>query len=418
MDMTNTEFRKAVNESENEKFFNAIELEINYPPSRTSYKLNGLVDIHEFYSSQVDSWEKNAKKIRQFQTSLDHFRQQLNGVEGYFESYRNADKPQSEARWRQLYQNFSKEFNFFVFESEVVDFLLGLHESEPDYFIGAGNYFLNQNIGNTGNELKGFIKAYEFDNADNSDLLKKKESEKRSFSSIKSNLRKNQTLLLKELNELFETEKERFEELNESISREKENRVSDFDIWYEKTRKSSIEFFEDAEKQKEDLIKAFKEHTRLKEPAKYWAQRGEVLNKEGWLAIWWLSGLVVFACITIYCLLWLTPEGMLLSFIEGDAAAIKWSIIYITFISFLAVGIRALNKVAFSSFHLARDAQERHQLTHVYLALVAEQDVDIKDEDRQLILQSLFSRSETGLLRQDSSPSMPTNVVEKFIKPS
>ena len=141
------------------------------------------------------------------------------------------------------------------------------------------------------------------------------------------------------------------------------------------------------------------------------------MNREGWLAIKWLTALVGFGCVTLYFLLWLTPEGMLLSFIEGDAAALKWSVVYITFISFLAVGIRSLNKVAFSSFHLARDAQERHQLTHVYLALVAEKDVDIKDEDRQLILQSLFSRSETGLLRQDSSPSMPTNVVEKFIKP-
>lgn len=416
--MTNAEFRKVVNESQNREFFNAIELEINYPPSRIAYKLKGLVDIHEFYSNQVESWEKNAKRIRQFQASLDHFRQQLNIVEGYLDSNFNVDKPNAEARWRQIYQNLSKEFNFFVFESEVVDFLLGLHETEPDYFIGAGNYFLNQNIGNTGNELKGFIKAYEFDNADKSILINKKESEKRSFSAIKSNLRRSQTQLQEELEEIFKSEKERFEKFNQSIESTKEETFTGFDSWFEETKQSAKKLFEETNKQAEDLVKSFKEQTRLQKPAEYWDLRGKELNKEGWLAIRWLTGLTVFACITIYCLLWLTPEGMLLSFIEGDAAALKWSIVYVTFISFLAVGIRALNKVAFSSFHLARDAQERHQLTHVYLALVAEKDVDIKDEDRQLILQSLFSRSETGLLRQDSSPSMPTNVVEKFIKPS
>jgi hypothetical protein len=393
-------------------------LEISYPPSRITYKLKGLVDIYEFYLSQIDSWEKNAKRIRQFQSSLDHFKQQFQAIEIYFESYRNSDEAQAGARWRQLYQNFSKEFNFFVFESEVVEFLLNLHEAEPDYFIGAGNYFLNQNIGNTGNELKGFIKAYEFDNADKSILVTKKESEKRSFSAIKSNLRRSQTQLQHELEEIYKSEKERFQEFNKSIESKKENTFSGFDSWFEETKKSSSKLFEDTNKQAEDLVKSFKEQTRLKKPAEYWAERGKELNKEGWLAIKWLVGLVGFACLTLYFLLWLTPDGMLLSFIEGDAAALKWSIVYITFISFLAVGIRSLNKVAFSSFHLARDAQERHQLTHVYLALIAEKDVDIKDEDRQLILQSLFSRSETGLLRQDSSPSMPNNVVEKFIKPN
>ena len=103
--MTNTEFRKAVNESENKKFFDSIELEINYPPSRIKYKLKGLVDIHEFYSSQVVSWEKNIKRIRQFQQSFEHFNLQLHIVEDYLESYKNAGESQAASQWRQIYQN-------------------------------------------------------------------------------------------------------------------------------------------------------------------------------------------------------------------------------------------------------------------------------------------------------------------------
>ena len=39
-------------------------------------------------------------------------------------------------------------------------------------------------------------------------------------------------------------------------------------------------------------------------------------------------------------------------------------------------------------------------------------------EDRLLIMQSLFSRADTGLLKEDSSPSMPgaTSLVEKLVK--
>lgn len=85
---------------------------------------------------------------------------------------------------------------------------------------------------------------------------------------------------------------------------------------------------------------------------------------------------------------------------------------YITVISFIAFGLRALFKVMFSSFHLARDCEERHTLTYFYLALLKDSNVD--DKDRQLIMQSLFSRADTGLLKDDSSPTMPNDIAGKI----
>ncbi|WP_232115434.1 MULTISPECIES: DUF6161 domain-containing protein [Tenacibaculum] len=116
----------------------------------------------------------------------------------------------------------------------------------------------------------------------------------------------------------------------------------------------------------------------------------------------------------MYLLLWLTPEGMLLSFVKGNAQTIKWSVIYVTFISFLAYGIKALHKVVFSSFHLARDSEEREQLTYFYLALIKEKAVD--EKDKNLIMQSLFSRADTGLLKDDSSPTMPNDIMGKIFE--
>jgi hypothetical protein len=63
-------------------------------------------------------------------------------------------------------------------------------------------------------------------------------------------------------------------------------------------------------------------------------------------------------------------------------------------------------KLATSSYHLARDARERYQLTYVFLAL--EKDGSVTPKDREVILTALFSRADTGLLKNDSSPSMPT----------
>jgi len=91
---------------------------------------------------------------------------------------------------------------------------------------------------------------------------------------------------------------------------------------------------------------------------------------------------------------------MLATFFSDDKSkAIRWSIVFIAFLSVLIYGIRTLNKITFSSFHLARDAEERYQLTHVFLALINEKAMDKKD--RSLVIQSLFSRADTGLLKDD-----------------
>ena len=72
--------------------------------------------------------------------------------------------------------------------------------------------------------------------------------------------------------------------------------------------------------------------------------------------------------------------------------------------------------MTFSSFHLMRDAEEREQLTHLYLNLRDGKDDD--PESRKIILQALFSRSDTGLLAGDHSPTMPTvQDAIKIIKP-
>ena len=59
----------------------------------------------------------------------------------------------------------------------------------------------------------------------------------------------------------------------------------------------------------------------------------------------------------------------------------------------------------FSNFHLARDAEEREKLTYLYISLLSKGEVS--EEERKIVFQALFSRSDTGLLKEDSSPTMP-----------
>ena len=45
----------------------------------------------------------------------------------------------------------------------------------------------------------------------------------------------------------------------------------------------------------------------------------------------------------------------------------------------------------------------------VYLALIKEKDSKVSGEQIKLILQSIFSRANTGLLNQESAPAMPVD---------
>lgn len=87
-------------------------------------------------------------------------------------------------------------------------------------------------------------------------------------------------------------------------------------------------------------------------------------------------------------------------------------ILFGTFVAVYAYLLRVLSKLVFSAFHLMRDAEEREQLTYLYLSLSKEAEVD--KESRDIILQALFSRTETGLLSSDSGPTMP--VVSELTK--
>ena len=85
---------------------------------------------------------------------------------------------------------------------------------------------------------------------------------------------------------------------------------------------------------------------------------------------------------------------------------LEGAVIFASVLSFFAFAIKTLSKLTFSAYHLQRDAEEREQLTHLYLALSNDNKVDA--ESRNIVLQALFSRSDSGLLAGDHSPTMPS----------
>ena len=142
---------------------------------------------------------------------------------------------------------------------------------------------------------------------------------------------------------------------------------------------------------------------RLKGPAKYWADRAKDCKKQGeyWAS---LLGATIVSAVIIFVFLmaaWLHTYST-----KINLNTLEGAVIFAATLSVFAFAIKTLSKLTFSAFHLQRDAEEREQLTHLYLALSNDNKVDA--ESRNIVLQALFSRSDSGLLAGDHSPAMPS----------
>lgn len=370
----------------------------------------GVTSIFEIISNQVKKWEaSNIELPEEFKNSLNNFKQLKNQIEYFVVNNEVSSANSLTANWEGEIRPHLQNLNHcFIFEHPITQFLYSIWITKRENFHGAFE-FIKGNGSQLANKKENFIgalMAYEFTKDSNTKVISKNDAEKKTLKENKENfysyISESESHLIDYLNKT-EIKVLQFSRLIENLELQKKEEI---ETWFENT-KERIETFDNTSQENIiNLERTYEEILRLKKPAEYWNKRAANLNKEGWASLYWLVGLVIFGCFTLYFLLWQTPEGMLKSFFSEDKGiAIKWSIVYVTFISLIAFGIRAISKVMFSSFHLARDAEEREQLAYVYLALIKDKAID--KEDKTLIMQSLFSRADSGLLKEDSSPTMP-----------
>jgi hypothetical protein len=159
----------------------------------------------------------------------------------------------------------------------------------------------------------------------------------------------------------------------------------------------------DQSKRMKELEALYLEKLRLNEPAKYWGELQVEYQRQG---LWWIGAAIAIAMLGIG---WLThfvykpPE--IWNSASFTLSGVKGALLIGAAISAILYILNLVIKIATSSYHLSRDARERQQLTHVFLALI--KDNAIEPKDREIVLSALFSRSDTGLLKGDAAPAFP-----------
>lgn len=163
------------------------------------------------------------------------------------------------------------------------------------------------------------------------------------------------------------------------------------------------------------LEKTYEDKLRLSKPAEYWHTSAKAFRNQAR----WFEGLtLLFIIIPIFLLFIYGKEFIDTWFSSDPNANITYNIprmgIVVFILAIYTYLVRLLAKLAFSALHLMRDAQEREQLTYVYLSLINENGIDEKSRD--IVLQALFSRTETGLLANENGPTMPLSDVLQAMK--
>ena len=198
------------------------------------------------------------------------------------------------------------------------------------------------------------------------------------------------------------------------LLQDKQNKYTQLDLDYKKQIDEFINDYNVFTKEKEEnmsnLEKLYRENLMLKAPAEYWDEISKEYNIKA------KKSLIVSICIAVGILILLIGLIFIIPQLNDSDHwfnTIRTTAMLTVITSVLIYGLRVAVKLTMSSFHLARDARERKQLTYFYLSLINEKAVT--EKERELIMTSLFSRADTGLLKGDSSPEMPSiNITDVF----
>ena len=173
-----------------------------------------------------------------------------------------------------------------------------------------------------------------------------------------------------------------------------------------KVEEKSKQYFEATKNRSAELENLYENKLRIEKPADYWEKMARMYSRKGKLWFGLSCGVAIIIITMLICILAFVPN--IFDYQSHWFDILKNSAI-VTVVAGVAIYVlRIFVKMSLSSFHLSRDAKEREQLSYYYLSLIKAK--AITDRERALIINSLFSRSDTGLLKGDSAPTMATNI--------
>jgi cytochrome c oxidase subunit IV len=419
--MTNKEVQSKIRIVKSKEWFENVEASFTFDHLKIDIEKKSFFDIYQYVARQNRGFEKiDIPLPRELNLSKDTFASLNVKLETFLNSGLEYEEVTLNSNWTEIFNqiNTLNSINYFPIDSPITTFLLDTFKISDSHYTGAYRYLCSPSNLSFSNyeEFAGAIMAYEYRFEDGSKLPKRRSHEKTSNNRIRNSFEKLFTETQKEVNKFFNDYEVKSKEQTETLASLLLEKQTIYEQWFDESKKNEELYNKHNLQRVKDLENLYSEKLMLEKPADYWNKRAIKLRKE---ANKWLKGLILctsLAVLVLILILAFISNGTLLDLFSKTGSAIRWSIVLITLISFLAFAVRTFTKLSFSAYHLVRDAEERKQLVYVYLAL--KQEKAVEENERILILQSIFSRADTGLLKEDSSPAMPgsSGIIDKLMK--
>ena len=352
-------------------------------------KFNTVKEFFNFINGENQYWEDHEEilqKIRNYNSNLILNYSSLQTFLQDAIQFAEKDFENAKIKLENVISIFKDHPQTIYSDSEICHLL---NQTEETHTVsGLLDFYTNNNINTHRDRAKGWL--YGFLMLNQETLLPTKLSTQL-VKKIQENIQDN-------INQIYQKKNELTNEINEfknTISNWKNNLTTNIN--------QKVETYETRLKSLENL---YQEKLRLDSPAKYWNSLNKIYNCRGWIfsiiclvitiLIIGLSGYIIYS----------PPEAMEKTKSLYSAENLRFSIIIAISFSLTIYMVRVFVRLVMSAFHLAEDAKEREQLSHFYLALIEDKNTSFSTQEKQIILQSLFSRSDTGLLKGDGHPNI------------
>ena len=350
-----------------------------YDVAEKEFTFDNLSRLYGFLGREAKFWRQQAKRFEEYEDSDRHqyFEcvTRLEEIRAVINSWRSRSSEWSEEQFSQEIQNLQQSYDQFL-RSEwlwskhpyVETFIACNLEHGSEVAVAFINYVLYRDVSTTsGQGFIGTMLGYEFFYQDRH-IESRRDGERKSLEILR-------------------------DEMEEKVQ-QLENKIKFNTKRGENQNREQRKAFE-------ELERLYGEDLQWREPAKHWKNtamkhrhRG---RKAARLLFAWIS--IGLAVLGYFVICWL--QG-----IETQVDLDTWQgvVLFGSFMAVFAFSIRVLARLVFSSLHLARDAEEREQLTYLYLSLLEAEPTE--KGSRDIVLRALFSRSQTGLLTHESGPHM------------
>lgn len=350
-----------------------------------------------YFSQEWANLSRNITRVREYLSTIEEL--DLQSIRNYFYNIPNNREEIDKDKYLYIISINSpidKDTEF----GAIKNFVSFYTQHLTNYLNDAVSNFirLSKNMHEVGHDLTS---TYRYDFYPALYLLKQQLSD---LKESKDDFETNIVLPIKsKLQEISDDSEEQFKEITTFIETKHNEIQKQFDektIELKEFRSSMDTWKEEKQVQLSDLEETYKNKLSIESPEQLWYNRSKEYRSQ---AKYWTWALIVAVLVLICSLagLVMVIHDYSLDTIQ-EIPFVSKSFILISIISFFVYIIRVLIKIVMSNHHLATEYEQKAALTRFYQALTYA-GTDIAKEERIIIIHSLFSKTETGLVKTDSS---------------